>query len=685
MGLVAPSVVTPKTETAPRPGRAEVSCDSNLLHSGGWKLTPEGEAEPAVLALALTPARGPNGNEIEQKKAGEQFRLLVEPVINAERYSDLQSRFQRRTDLLQYVGSEGGKSARTVRRKLAQFEREGIMGLTRKIRTDKGLSRALNTAAREFIWGAVLPKHASYGAYSTRDIFRLHDEERRWRADKAGKPLCPVERAHYARYVDPEGCLVPSAQLPKASYKTFCRQVAQIPELVKAMARQGDEAYRNAELISYRDLECIRPLQFVVMDHRVLDIFCLIPERGAWKLGRPWLTAAIDMRTRKWLAWVVVETPSSASIATVLKTTFLEWGLPESCYWDNGRDFRALRFEGRRERSRSVEAIKGLPEKWTGVLETVGVRVHHALVRNARAKLVEPAFNAISNLDRTLPEYVGNKPGARPERFDKMLQEHEAWVAGKRDSTPFRTLDQISDLYSKALEDLNERPHTGEGMRKVTPTGMGWACPNECWELNIGRVERRTIPEDVLQLCFAKRRELTIRNGAIHATFAGRLYHYRLAGNHMALLALNDRTVEFAYDPLDLGNAAVYFENRFIGLAHCLELRRMGESDFVFDEKDRRRARREVKKFIAEVHRVVPTPTAEMQLNRRRENTPTRPVVKRVEVPVLLPASIAEAHAAQAAEAAFSFKAVEVTMPVIERPPVAADDVFDFFSDEEQV
>ena len=231
MGLTAPSIVTPKGQAASRPSE-QPSCDANLLRSEGWKLTPESEATPGALILALEPAKGPNGSEIEQQKAGEQFRRLVEPVINAERYSELQSRFQRRTDLLEYVASESGKSARTVRRKLAQFEQEGITGLTRKIRTDKGLSKALNTAAREFIFAAVMPKHAAYGAYSTKDIFRLFEEERRWRAGNVGKPLCPTERAQYARYVDADGYLLPSAQLPKASYKTFCRQVAQIPEPV---------------------------------------------------------------------------------------------------------------------------------------------------------------------------------------------------------------------------------------------------------------------------------------------------------------------------------------------------------------------------------------------------------------------------------------------------------------------
>ncbi|MBZ5584242.1 MAG: DDE-type integrase/transposase/recombinase, partial [Acidobacteriia bacterium] len=440
-------------------------------------------AAPNALALTLAPAVGLNGSEAEQARAGEQFRLLIDPIINPERYPDLHSRFARKTDLLDHIARENGLSARTLRRRLQRWEEQQIVGLTRKIRVDKGIPRALNEAAREFILGAVLPNPGAYGELSTRDVFRVYEEERRWRSLNAREPLSPADRARYRRYIGPDGCLTPAAQLPEASYATFCRCVAQIPELVKTMARGGDEAYRNGELITYRDLESIQPLDYVVMDHRVLDMFCLIPERRGWRLGRPWLTAAIDMRTRKWLGWCIVETPSSDSIATVLKQVFVNCGLPKAVYWDNGKDFRCQWLEGRKEESRSAAAAGALPEKWTGVLESLDVRVHHAIVRNARAKIIEPNFNNIANFDRTLPEWCGHRPGSRPERFDRLLKEHEAWESGERDTTPFRTIEEVAQLYSDLIEhDLNERPHQGEGMRKVLPQGLGWLCPNEAWE-----------------------------------------------------------------------------------------------------------------------------------------------------------------------------------------------------------
>jgi transposase InsO family protein len=373
------------------------------------------------------------------------------------------------------------------------------------MRADKGQSRALNSASVNFIIAAALPKPGAYGENSNADIWRLHEEERGWRENHVGKALSRSDRAKYAGYVDSEGQLLPSARLSEASYTTFCRTVAKIPELVKLMARRGQEGYRNAELLSFRDIAAVAPMDYLIMDHRLLDIFCMFPERGGWKLARPWLTAAIDLRTRKWMGWCIVETPSSDSIATVLKRVFVDWGLPKAWYVDNGKDFRSYYLEGGRERNQVREHVGALPEKWTGVLETLGIRVHHAIPKNARAKLIEPNFGSIADFDRTLPEWCGHKPGARPERFAKLLLEHEAWLAGKRSDPPFRTVAEVAQLYDLAINDLNEREHRGEGMRKILPSGMGWLCPNEAWELGIRHVERRTVPEDVLQLCFAKR------------------------------------------------------------------------------------------------------------------------------------------------------------------------------------
>jgi hypothetical protein len=324
-------------------------------------------------------------------------------------------------------------------------------------------------------------------------------------------------------------------------------------------------------------------------------------------------------------------------------------------------------------------AVGELDPTWRGVLGTLAIRVHHAIIRNARAKLIEPNFNRVSNFDRTLPEWCGHKPGARTERFEDLVRAHDEWVKGERETTPFRTIEQISTLYSAAMRDLNERELEGDGMRKVTPTGRGWMCPNEAWEILIGKVERRTVPIDVLHMCFAKRKELTVHNGEVATTLAGQPYHYRMADNSRRLMTLDGNTVELAYDPLDMGEAAIYYEGRFFGLARCIELRRMGEQAFVQDEKDRRGARREIKKAIAVAHLLAPVPTPEERLARREEVAPQRLIAARVEVPVDVPASVVAAAAATREEKAFRFDAPAAVERLEQAAPADGDDEFNFF------
>jgi hypothetical protein len=146
------------------------------------------------------------------------------------------------------------------------------------------------------------------------------------------------------------------------------------------------------------------------------------------------------------------------------------------------------------------------------------------------------------------------------------------------------------------------------------------------------------------------------------------------------MLALNGKKVELAYDPLDLGKAAIYFDSRFIGLADCIALRRMGEDAFVQDERDRRLARRQVKQLIKAVHQAVPVPDAETHFARRRAVAPERAAVARVEVPAQIPEGVARAHAAMQAERAAVLEPVAVLR--VERPSEPEDDgTFVFFRD----
>ncbi|HXM45018.1 MAG TPA: helix-turn-helix domain-containing protein [Bryobacteraceae bacterium] len=641
-----------------------------------------------ALDLAL-PAGGMNLSERDRAVAEKRFDIIA-PLLDRDKFGLLWFNCHNRTgEMIDFLTAQHGAKRRTLYDWLRRWERDGIAGLVDRDRKDKGRPRALNAAALDFILAAAMPREGSYGSLSVKEIFRAYLEERAWRAAHATKRLGEFEEKKYFRYLGESGRLSAGAQLPLATYETLRTWFNRIPEVVRVMARDGEEAFHNTqEILSFRNLTDIRPLDYVVMDHRRLDIFCLLRERGGWKLGRPWLTAAIDMRTRKWLSWVIVENPSSDSIAAVLKRTFLDHGLPAALYWDNGKDFTCEWFEGKKSHARSAPKVGELGSAWRGVLETLGVRVTHAIVKRARSKIIEPNFINVANFDKTTPWYCGHKPSARPERFAALLDQHERWLASSGEEPAFPTIGEVAATYDEALETLNEREHSGEGMSKVTPTGRGWCSPNEAWERLIGSVERRSMPPDVIQFAFAKRRKVTVRNGEIRTQFDQGKYHYRLSDG-VSLMAYNGETVEFGYDPLDLETISLYRLDRFLGLAHCVELRRMGEQAFVADEKNRRASRREVKKFIRAVHQQVPIPDYEQRAARRRAAAVHRTDPERAAAPRALPDAIVEASRTDAGERAFSFAAAPSDgADVIRQADANAysddDGGFQFFKDEDR-
>ncbi len=661
------------------PPDAQVEWAARAQH----KVVNIGEAAPGQLALSLTVPVGPNLSEEDREQAMARYRI-IEPVLKPDEFPGLWGQCgNRKLQVVELLARENGTKTRTVYHWLQQWKNRGIEGLVNKDRADKGRPRALTTAALDFLQKAAIPRQGGYGLYTVAEIYRAYNEERVWRATHASKALGDFERGKYAKYLGEDGRLRPDAQLPEASYETFRTWYKRIPEVLRVMGREGLEAFANTqEIISYRALSEIEPLDYVVMDHRRLDLFCLVPGKGQWRLVRPWLTAAIDMRTRRWLGWVIVETPSSDSIAACLKRVFIDHGLPKSVYWDNGKDFTCEWLEGRHTRSERGGRIAQLNDGWRGVMDTLGVRVHHAIVRRARAKIIEPNFRATAEFDKSTEWWCGHRPDARPERFEALVEKHEAFLRGDAPGTPFVTIEAIAQIYDAQMRVLNERPLTGgEGMRKVLPTGrMGWMSPGECWDTLIRRIERRTVAPEVLQFAFAKRRELTVRHGEIATTFGGRKFHYRPMGDPIGLMPLNGHAVEIGYDPLDLGTVAVYYGNRFLGLAQNAELRRMGEQHFVQDERDRRLVRREVRRAIGQLHREPSVPGVIERLNRRLPAP--RPEVEREEIAAQVPAAIAAAARAAEEEKSFSF-AADVTDVV--RVADAAyrdddpDDEFDFF------
>ena len=609
---------------------------------------------PGQHALDLMAPGGSQMSDEDRAVAEERFRVIA-PLIEPTRYRSIwigrtkdqvvELLSESNTRTLKTSGRKVPISKRTIYNWVARWEgkrdgRRGLQALVDQDRCTKGQAKKFNQAALDLVVKLMTPKPGAdgYGEMTVWDAFSAYHEELTRRQALDGQPLAGDDAKRLRNYLDSDGRLLPEAQLSPVTYETFRRLVRSLPQPLLTLARKGRENFDAVEVpYSYRALSKLEPLDWVVMDHRQLDLFCLLPDRKGWKIGRPWVTAALDMRTRRWLSWVIVAQPDSQSIATSMKRLLLEHGRPRAFYWDNGQDFEC---------------------DWLdGVLQSLKIKVTHSIVKRARSKIIEPNFRRLSNFERTLPWWTGHKTAARPdERLGKLYKQHDRWLVDAKVERPFRTIDEISTLYDQLFADLNSKPLEGEGMQVVSADGLSYQSPEEAWNSLAGDVTREAVDRATLLFMFRDRRKVKVAHGQIRLSYHGSQFIYEPSSDDapLALAPFNGKSVEVALDKLDLQTVAVFYEDKLVCLADNMELRGMREDAFKEDEKVRRRMYRWFKSLIDAAHQQLDVPTPIEALERRVREAQELPEPERKTVNMIYP-QVGQAVAAMGSRERFSF------------------------------
>jgi hypothetical protein len=647
-------------------------------------------AECAAPQLTLTPPAGTGAAlSVDDRSTAEKRYRVIEPLIEPAKFPSLWREMETVERVVQFLAGQvwdDGKrySVRSIFRFrgafLAPSQDGGVMGmqgLAPKTREDKGVSRVVNDVTLHYLARLALPKREDYkhaksqaeadtwGKLSATEIHRQIEAERKHRA--RNPHLFP-----------------PEMQLSRMSPRTCQMWVDKIATPLKTMAQDGPRKFSvTHQMISWRKRPA--PLHWLVMDHRMCDLVCrvrtMVKGRPSWELQRPWMTACVDMGTWKCLGWVMVAQPSSDSIASVMKSVMLNHGLAldddgtvkTHWYWDWGKDFVCVRFEGPHVRSWKLRGAD-LPIAWRGVCSTLGTKVTHSIPSageqiHAQSKIIEAWFSAgPARFDATLPYYCGNRPDHRPERLTRLLAQHEEWMETGVGQPPFPSMSELAFLYGDFIARMNDSPHAAADPRtwdrRDTPEGQRFESPNERWDRLIQQVKRRAVSPEVIHFTFAKRKELRVKHTEVTTSFAGRQMRYRLMFDPIRLSAINTRKCQLAYDPLDLGIVAIYYESEFLGLAQNPELRGMGEPEFVQDERDRRAYHRDVNNFIETLHAGQPPIAGPIESALRRAAVEPRRLEQMVET--FVPPAIAEEAEARAELARFRFADV----PEIDRDRV---------------
>ena len=154
------------------------------------------------------------------------------------------------------------------------------------------------------------------------------------------------------------------------------------------------------------DFGTLVPNQIWASDHDQHDVWIrndFFPGVSANAALRPWLTAVIDMRSRKIVGTAWSASPSSHTISSALRVGIADFGIPQILDVDTGKDYE------------KVGQIGFSPE-CSGVLVRLRIQPQYCLPKHPQSKLIEGWFGTVrKRFDRLWPSYCGADPKDRPE------------------------------------------------------------------------------------------------------------------------------------------------------------------------------------------------------------------------------------------------------------------------------
>jgi len=325
------------------------------------------------------------------------------------------------------------------------------------------------------------------------------------------------------------------------SYERVRQIIKSLDPALMTLAHQGAAAYREEFDLLYRR-EATHANAMWQADHTPLDVW-LLDEEG--KPAKPYLTAIEDDYSRMIVGYRLSFQPATA-LTTALTLRQAIWrkedprwsacGIPSVFYTDHGSDFTSKHLEqvAADIRMELVFSEKGVPR--------------------GRGK-VERFFRSVDQL------FLQDVPGYAPKGYT----EAEATLRLPDFEQRFRTW---------LLEDYHHRVHSETACQ-----------PKERWERGgfVPRMPTSLEQLDLLLLTVAKTRR--VQQDGIH--FQSHRYM------DITLAAFVKEEVLIRYDPADMGEIHVFYQDRFLCRAICAEL-----SDRKVSLKEIEKARSERRKQV---------------------------------------------------------------------------------------
>lgn len=337
--------------------------------------------------------------------------------------------------------------------------------------------------------------------------------------------------------------------LPLPDYTTFYRHIkTDVPMPVRVLGREGDKAYKDrCGPYIRRVYEGMAANEWWIADNHTFDV---ITEGADGKRHRLYLTAFFDARSGIFTGCYVTNAPSSQSTLIALRRGILKYGIPENIYVDNGREFLTFDIGGLGHRKKKYKDGKE-PFSPPPVFERLGIHMTNAIVRNAKAKIIERRFCDVKNqLSRLFETFCGGTVVEKPERLKHVLKNGNVILDGD---------------FTAAVEELlegwfNESAYGGAvEADRGKPRMQVWQEQLKC---------KRVAPADELNLMLMRSsRPQTVGRNGVTVKLAGAVLDYYTPE---FTLQYQGKKVYYRYDPDDLRKIRVYdLEDRFVCELPC--------------------------------------------------------------------------------------------------------------------
>lgn len=400
--------------------------------------------------------------------------------------------------------------------------------------------------------------YRKWKAVKTDDMEGLVDKRGKWRRGKSGIDEA-VWQAFLYYYLDEaqhpvQKCLEytklwaqekrPELYGDIPSYWAFRRKLANdVPEGVKVLGREGHKAF-NDRCAPYirRFYEDIASNEWWIADNHTFDV--MVRDKDG-KIHRPYLTAFLDARSGIFTGFYVTYNPGSQATLIALRRGIKDYGIPENIYVDNGREFLTFDIGGlghRRKKPKDGEEAFEPP----GVFKRLGINMTNAIVRNAKAKIIERRFRDVKDgLSRLFNTYTGGNVTEKPERLKYVLKKDQIYT-----DEEFEEYVEMVLKYYFNMEPYNGSVAADKGKKK-----------QDVFNEHL-HVQRKAPEKELYLMLLRSSRPQKVGRRGVHLDFNGAHIDY---WNDDFVLTMLGKKVYFRYDPDDLSSARIYdLEDKYL-------------------------------------------------------------------------------------------------------------------------